>query len=51
MEFWKEIFLSGLPTLFAEKVKTIIRNKYGRNKIAYDDYTCGELISECIGEG
>ncbi|PIA24761.1 hypothetical protein AQUCO_35200001v1 [Aquilegia coerulea] len=49
--FWKEKFISGLPILFAEKVKNRLKNKHDGIQIPYDYYTYGELISECTSEG
>ncbi|PIA28366.1 hypothetical protein AQUCO_07100032v1 [Aquilegia coerulea] len=49
--FWKEKFISGLPGLFAEKVKNRLRNKHDGIQIPYEFYTYGELISECTSEG
>ncbi|KAM7510610.1 hypothetical protein LguiB_009485 [Lonicera macranthoides] len=50
-DFWKEKFIAGLPTLFAQKVKDRISKKHGGISIPYKDYTYGSLISECIAEG
>lgn len=50
-EFWKEKFISGLPSLFTEKVRTRIKNKHGGNNIPYAQYAYGELISECVAKG
>ncbi|PIA27489.1 hypothetical protein AQUCO_07700041v1 [Aquilegia coerulea] len=49
--FWKEKFISGLPILFAEKVKNRLKNKHDGIQIPYDFYTYGELIGECTSEG
>ncbi|PIA24762.1 hypothetical protein AQUCO_35200002v1 [Aquilegia coerulea] len=48
--FWKEKFISGLPILFAEKVKNRLKNKHDGIQIPYDLYTYGELIGECTSE-
>ena len=50
-EFWKEKFISGLPSLFAEKIRIRLKQRHGGFKIPYENYTYGELISECISEG
>nr|XP_009625524.1 uncharacterized protein LOC104116384 [Nicotiana tomentosiformis] len=42
--FWKERFISGLPRLFAEKVRTKIKDRFN-GKISYDNLTYGDLIS------
>ena len=51
VDFWKEKFVYGLPTLFAQKVKNRITRKHGGTSILYSQYTYGALISECIAEG
>ncbi|XP_047267513.1 uncharacterized protein LOC124897933 [Capsicum annuum] len=43
-DFWKERFISGLPSLFAEKVRTKIKDRF-EGKIPYDILTCGDLTS------
>ncbi|CAB4303202.1 unnamed protein product [Prunus armeniaca] len=50
VDFWKEKFLSGLPILFAEKVRNRIKDKNG-GVIPYGSYTYGELSSEIYAEG
>ncbi|XP_070025069.1 uncharacterized protein [Nicotiana sylvestris] len=42
--FWKERFISGLPRLFAEKVRNKIKNRFN-GSITYDNLTYGDLIS------
>lgn len=42
--FWKERFISGLPRLFAEKVRTKIKDRFN-GQIPYDNLTYGDLIS------
>ena len=42
--YWKEKFISGLPTLFAEKVRQIIRNIHN-GRILYESLTYGELVT------
>ncbi|KAL5844041.1 hypothetical protein ACOSQ4_009999 [Xanthoceras sorbifolium] len=45
MDFWKERFHAGLPTLFAERVRTRIKNKFG-GSIPWHT-----LASEIVAEG
>lgn len=40
-DFWKERFISGLPPLFAEKVRTKIRDRC-EGKISYAHLTYGD---------
>ena len=42
--YWKEKFISGLPTLFSENVRQIIRNIHN-GIISYESLTCRELIT------
>ncbi|XP_016509474.2 uncharacterized protein LOC107826943 isoform X1 [Nicotiana tabacum] len=42
--FWKERFISGLPRLFAEKVRNKIKDRFN-GSIPYDNLTYGDLIS------
>ena len=42
--YWKEKFIFGLPTLFAENVRQRIRNIHN-GKIPYESLTYGELIT------
>ncbi|KAG5572448.1 hypothetical protein H5410_062214 [Solanum commersonii] len=46
---WKSKFIDGLPTLFAERVRKVIRGE--NHSINYDEYTYGKLISACVQEG
>ncbi|KAL4183473.1 hypothetical protein AMTRI_Chr11g155320 [Amborella trichopoda] len=46
-DHWKEKFIAGLPYLFAEKVKTRLKNKNG-GIIPYYVYTLGELSAEIL---
>ena len=48
--YWKEKFIYGLPTLFAEKVKERIRNIHN-GRIPYELLTYGELITFINNEG
>ncbi|KAL4188588.1 hypothetical protein AMTRI_Chr08g161070 [Amborella trichopoda] len=49
-DHWKEKFIAELPYLFAEKVKTRLKNKNG-GIIPYSVYTLGELSTEICAEG
>ena len=48
--YGKEKFISGLPTLFAEKVRQRIRNIYN-GRIPYESLIYGELITFVNNEG
>ena len=48
--YWKEKFILGLPTLFAEKVRQRIRNIHN-GRIPYESLTYGELITFVNNEG
>ena len=48
--YWKEKFISGLPTLFAEKVRQIIRNIHS-GRSPHKSLTYGELITFINNEG
>nr|XP_016493008.1 PREDICTED: uncharacterized protein LOC107812425 [Nicotiana tabacum] len=48
-DHWKTKFIDGLPSLFAERVRKILRGSYG--EIPYKDYTYGTLIGICTHEG
>uniref|UniRef100_A0A1S4C5K5 CCHC-type domain-containing protein n=1 Tax=Nicotiana tabacum TaxID=4097 RepID=A0A1S4C5K5_TOBAC len=41
-EHWKAKFIDGLPSLFAERVRKVLRGSYG--EIQYGNYTYGKLI-------
>ncbi|CAN1183322.1 hypothetical protein LINPERPRIM_LOCUS42807 [Linum perenne] len=49
-DFWKEKFLSGLPSLFAERIKNRIKLRH-EGIIPYSQFTYGELASEVVAEG
>ncbi|KAG5581159.1 hypothetical protein H5410_051786 [Solanum commersonii] len=49
LEFWKVKYIDGLPSLFVERVKKILRNPQGI--IPYNDFTYGKLIGACTQEG
>ena len=40
-EFWKEKFISGLPTHFAEKIKNVLREQ-NNGRLNYANYTYGD---------
>ncbi|KAH0664623.1 hypothetical protein KY285_025829 [Solanum tuberosum] len=44
LDFWKERFISGLPPLFADKVRTKIQDRNNGN-IPYSNLTYGDLVS------
>ena len=48
--FWKEIFISGLPILFFEKIRVKIREQFN-GQIPYDKLAYGEIISILTIEG
>jgi len=48
-EHWKAKFIYGLPPLFVERVRKVLRNNHG--EIPYKDYTYGKLIGVCTQEG
>ena len=48
--YWKEKFIYGLSTLFAENVRQRIRNIY-HGRIPYESLTYGELITFINNEG
>ncbi|KAG5627162.1 hypothetical protein H5410_012380 [Solanum commersonii] len=45
LEFWKAKFIDGLPSLFAERVKKILRDPQGI--VPYNNFTYGKLIGAC----
>ena len=48
--YWKEKFISGLPTLFVENVRQRIRNIHN-GRIPYESLTYEELITFINNEG
>ena len=48
--YWKEKFISGLPTLFAEKVRQRIKNIH-TGRIPYESLTYGELVTFVNNKG
>lgn len=49
-DYWKESFISGLPILFAEKVKTNIKQNFN-GIIPYRSLTVGKLSNYVIETG
>lgn len=49
-DYWKERFISGLPRLFAEKVKKNIQQNFN-GTILYQSLTIGELSNYIIETG
>lgn len=47
--YWKNRFIDGLPALFSERVKKVLRGD--RPEIPYDMLTYGKLIGICTEEG
>ena len=43
-DFWKERFISGLPPLFADKVRTKLKDRF-EGQIPYNILTYGDLVS------
>ncbi|XP_047251366.1 uncharacterized protein LOC124886583 [Capsicum annuum] len=43
-DFWKERFISGLPSLFADKVRTKLKDRF-EGQIPYNILTYGDLVS------
>ncbi|XP_070014046.1 uncharacterized protein [Nicotiana sylvestris] len=48
-EHWKAKFIDGLPSLFAERVRDVLKGSCG--EIQYNNYTYGKLIGVCTQEG
>jgi len=44
LDFWKERFISELPPLFADKVRTKIQD-HNDGRIPYSSLTYGDLVS------
>ncbi|GAV92401.1 zf-CCHC domain-containing protein [Cephalotus follicularis] len=44
--YWKEKFITGLPTLFAEKIKNKYREKH-KGVVPYEKLTYGDIVSIC----
>ena len=47
--YWKYWFIDGLPSLFSERVKKVLRGD--QPEIPYDRLTYGNLIGICTQEG
>ena len=47
--YWKNRFIDGLPSLFVERVKKVLRRD--QPEISYDRLTYGMLIGICTQEG
>lgn len=43
-KYWKKKSISGLLTLFAEKARTKLKDRF-QGKFSYNQLTCGDLIS------
>ncbi|KAL7163809.1 hypothetical protein ACSBR2_039848 [Camellia fascicularis] len=50
-EHWKAKFIDGLSSLFAERVRTKLRDHHNRMTIPYTEYTYGRLIGIVTEEG
>uniref|UniRef100_A0A1S3YVF6 CCHC-type domain-containing protein n=1 Tax=Nicotiana tabacum TaxID=4097 RepID=A0A1S3YVF6_TOBAC len=48
-EHWKAKYIDGLPSLFAERVRDVLKGSCG--EILYNNYTYGKLIGVCTEEG
>ncbi|XP_012840389.1 PREDICTED: uncharacterized protein LOC105960727 [Erythranthe guttata] len=48
-DIWKNKFVDGLPYLFAERIKKVLRKD--SDHIAYEAFTFGQIVSTCIQEG
>ncbi|GAV92554.1 hypothetical protein CFOL_v3_35933, partial [Cephalotus follicularis] len=48
--YWKEKFITGLPTLFAEKIKNKYREKH-KGVVAYEKLTYGDIVSTITKTG
>ncbi|PIN11691.1 hypothetical protein CDL12_15700 [Handroanthus impetiginosus] len=49
-DFWKEKFLSGLPKLFAERMRNKLKVNYNITN-PYSQLTYGDLVAEIVVEG
>ena len=47
--YWKNRFIDGLPSLFSERVKKVLRGYWP--EIPYDTLTYGKLIGICTQVG
>ncbi|GAV92377.1 hypothetical protein CFOL_v3_35756, partial [Cephalotus follicularis] len=48
--YWKEKFITGLPTLFAEKIKNKYRKKH-KGVVPYEKLTYGDIVSTITKTG
>ncbi|GAV83838.1 MP domain-containing protein, partial [Cephalotus follicularis] len=48
--YWKEKFITGLPTLFAEKIKNKYREKH-KGVVRYEKLTYGDIVSTITKTG
>ncbi|GAV86628.1 LOW QUALITY PROTEIN: MP domain-containing protein, partial [Cephalotus follicularis] len=48
--YWKEKFITGLPTLFAEKIKNKYREKH-KGVVPYEKLTYGDIVSTITKTG
>ncbi|GAV74657.1 LOW QUALITY PROTEIN: MP domain-containing protein [Cephalotus follicularis] len=48
--YWKEKFIKGLPTLFAEKIKNKYREKH-KGVVPYEQLTYGDIVSTITKTG
>ncbi|GAV91437.1 zf-CCHC domain-containing protein, partial [Cephalotus follicularis] len=48
--YWKEKFITGLPTLFAEKIKNKYREKH-KGVVPYEKLTYGDIVSTITETG
>ncbi|GAV88836.1 zf-CCHC domain-containing protein, partial [Cephalotus follicularis] len=48
--YWKEKFITGLPTLFAKKIKNKYREKH-KGVVPYDKLTYGDIVSTITKTG
>lgn len=51
LPFWKEKFISGLPTLFAQRIFNKLREATGQDEIPYNEFTYGQLFAFIKREG
>ena len=51
MSFWKEKFITGLPTLFSQRIMTSLQKEMGTDVISLEGVTFGQLIAFIKKEG
>ncbi|GAV83273.1 zf-CCHC domain-containing protein, partial [Cephalotus follicularis] len=49
--YWKEKFITGLPTLFAEKIKNPLQNRTWVLHVPYETLTYGDIVSTITKTG